>query len=67
MDFESRWLVADLTTTKQLVHVDDPSPHAECVCFQIDLTKASEGIVERVRDGTYYSGAVVSLQAQQQQ
>ncbi|KAJ7792495.1 hypothetical protein B0H14DRAFT_2930809 [Mycena olivaceomarginata] len=51
-------------------HVDDPSPHAECVWyvgFQIDLTKASEGIVERVRDGTYYSGAVVSLQAQQQQ
>ncbi|KAF8169881.1 hypothetical protein K438DRAFT_1854850 [Mycena galopus ATCC 62051] len=45
-------------------HTDDPSPNAECVWyvgFQIDLTKQSEGIVERVREGTYYSGAVVAI------
>ncbi|KAJ6487586.1 blue light receptor, partial [Mycena sanguinolenta] len=44
-------------------HVDDPSPQAECVWmvgFQIDLSKASEGIVERVREGRYYSGAVAA-------
>ncbi|KAJ7217654.1 hypothetical protein B0H12DRAFT_1329394 [Mycena haematopus] len=42
-------------------HADDPSPTAECVWFvgfQIDLTAQSEGIVERVRDGRYYAGAV---------
>ncbi|KAJ7796843.1 hypothetical protein B0H14DRAFT_3494346 [Mycena olivaceomarginata] len=37
------------------------------VGFQVNLNKANEDIVEHVRDGTYYSGTLVSLQAQQQQ
>ncbi|KAJ7712883.1 hypothetical protein B0H16DRAFT_552285 [Mycena metata] len=48
-------------------HDDTDAKGGECVWFvgfQIDLTKQSEGICERVREGSYYSGALVSLQQQ---
>ncbi|KAJ6557766.1 hypothetical protein B0H19DRAFT_1148539 [Mycena capillaripes] len=48
-------------------HVDDPT--GECVWFvgfQIDLTKQSEGIMERVREGRYYADAALALQREQQ-
>ncbi|KAJ7019028.1 blue light receptor [Mycena alexandri] len=48
-------------------HADAGAKEGECVWFvgfQIDLTQQSEGICERVRQGTYYAGALVSLQQQ---
>ncbi|KAJ7116130.1 hypothetical protein C8R43DRAFT_1242342 [Mycena crocata] len=36
------------------------------VGFQIDLTAQSEGIVARVREGTYYAGAVRALEEQEE-
>ncbi|KAJ6583157.1 hypothetical protein DFH09DRAFT_280778 [Mycena vulgaris] len=45
-------------------HVDDPAAEVVWfVGFQIDLTVQSEGIVERVRDGRYYAGAVMQQAA----
>ncbi|KAJ7660413.1 hypothetical protein DFH06DRAFT_1472427 [Mycena polygramma] len=49
---------------------DKSAAQSECVWFvgfQVDLTAQSEGIVSRVREGRYYSGAVVAISMQQQE
>ncbi|KAJ7432836.1 hypothetical protein B0H11DRAFT_2297156 [Mycena galericulata] len=43
---------------------DDGGEVVWYVGFQVDLGRQSEGIVERVREGRYYKGAVLALQAQ---